>query len=460
MTSEPLTSQPPASEPPPSGRPSPGPSPSAPSPSGPTAAAPPPSGASATGPAAPGTAPAGCPAAARPARVWAVEDLPALDFDPLLAELLAKEPVSRISLPFAAENEAWLVTRYADVRAVTSDPRFSRTALLDRQVTTMTGHMVASKAALNYADPPYHTRLRKAVTKTFTGRGVQRLRPLAQAACDRLLDAMEAAGRPADLMAHLHGPLPMAVVCDLLGIPEEDRAELASWPDLILSSGPGPESSRAAKAQIHGYVTRLLDRRTAEPREDLAGELAEALAEGRIGTDEAVSLAMAVLISGAHAVRNNSANMVYVLLTRPELLARLRAEPELLPQAVDELLRWIPHRNGVGLPRIATEDVEVGGVVIRAGEAVYASYLTANRDPEVFADPDALDFDRTGTGHLSFGHGPHHCMGAMLTRMESEVMLSTLLARYPELRLAGPPESVPFQSKGLIRGPRELYVTW
>ncbi|MGW4775059.1 cytochrome P450 [Streptomyces filamentosus] len=414
-----------------------------------------------------GPAPSGagaCPvtgaATGGPVREWAVDDLPALDFDPLLAELLAKEPVSRIRLPFAAGNEAWLVTRYADVRAVSSDPRFSRTALLDRQVTKMTGHMVASKAALNYADPPYHTRLRKAVTKTFTGRGTQRLRPLAQASCDRLLDAMEAAGRPADLMAHLHGPLPMAVVCDLLGIPGEDRAELASWPDLILSSGPGPESSRAAKAQIHGYVTRLLDLRAAEPREDLATELAEALAEGRIGTDEAVSLAMAILISGAHAVRNNSANMVYVLLTRPDLLARLRAEPELLPQAVDELLRWIPHRNGVGLPRIATEDVEVGGVLIRAGEAVYASYLTANRDPEVFADPDVLDFDRTGTGHLSFGHGPHHCMGAMLTRMESEVMLATLLARYPELRLAGRPEDVPFQSKGLIRGPRELYVTW
>ncbi|GAA3078834.1 cytochrome P450 [Streptomyces roseofulvus] len=440
MTSEPLMSGRPAS-----GSPAPG------SPA---------SGSPASGAPAPGSAPAGCPGATRPARTWSVDDLPALDFDPLLTELLAKEPVSRIRLPFAAENEAWLVTRYADVRAVTSDPRFSRTALLDRQVTKMTGHMVASKAALNYADPPYHTQLRKAVTKTFTGRGAQRLRPLAQAACDRFLDAMEEAGRPADLMRHLHGPLPMAVVCDLLGIPEEDRAELASWPDLILSSGPGPEGSRAAKAQIHGYITRLLEQRRAEPREDLAGELAESLAEGRISADEAVSLAMAILISGAHAVRNNSANMVYVLLTRPDLLARLRAEPELLPQAVDELLRWIPHRNGVGLPRIATEDVEIGGVVIRAGEAVYASYLAANRDPEVFADPDVLDFDRTGIGHVSFGHGPHHCMGAMLTRMESEVMLSTLLARYPELRLAGRPEDVPFQSQGLIRGPRELYVTW
>lgn len=271
---------------------------------------------------------------------------------------------------------------------------------------------------------------------------------------------MEEAGRPADLMTHLHGPLPMEVVCDLLGIPDEDRAELASWPDLILSSGPGPENSRAAKAQIHGYITRLLDRRRAEPSDDLAGVLAESLAEGGITTDEAVSLAMAILISGAHAVRNNSANMVYTLLTRPELTARLRAEPELLPQAVDELLRWIPHRNGVGLPRIATEDVEVGGVLIRAGEAVYASYLAANRDPEAFDDPHTLDFDREGIGHVSFGHGPHHCMGAMLTRMESEVMLSTLLRRYPELRLAGRPEDVVWQSKGLIRGPRELLVTW
>ncbi|MFH8726851.1 cytochrome P450 [Streptomyces termitum] len=442
------------SAPPPPGTPAPAPA----------AAAPPPGTATRPAPSRPAAA---CPSGAAPSgpaspavRDWPVDDLPGLDFDPLLAEALATEPVTRIRLPFGDGREAWLVTRYADVRAVTSDPRFSRTALLDRRVTGMTGHMVASKAALNYADPPYHTQLRKSVTRTFTGRGTQRLRPLAQAACDRLLDGMEAAGRPADLMRHLHGPLPMAVVCDLLGIPEEDRASLASWPDLILSSGPGPEGSRAAKAQIHGYVTALLDRRRAEPREDLAGELAQSVAEGRISTDEAVSLAMAVLISGAHAVRNNSANMVYVLLTRPDLMARLRAEPELLPQAVDELLRWIPHRNGVGLPRIATEDVEVGGTLIRAGEAVYASYLAANRDPEVFADPEVLDFDRTGTGHVSFGHGPHHCVGALLTRMESEVMLASLLARYPELRLAGRPEDVPFQSKGLIRGPGELYVTW
>lgn len=152
--------------------------------------------------------------------------------------------------------------------------------------------------------------------------------------------------------------------------------------------------------------------------------------------------------------------MVYLLLTRPELMARLRAEPGLLPQAVDELLRYIPHRNGVGLPRIATEDVEIGGVLIRAGDAVYASYLAANRDPAVFAEPDSVDFDRQGVAHMAFGHGPHHCMGAMLSRMESEVMIAGLLTRFPELRLTGPAGSTPWQRKGLIRGPKSLVVSW
>jgi biflaviolin synthase len=395
-----------------------------------------------------------------PVCTWAVEDLPALDFDPLLTELLRDEPVARIRLPFGEEHEAWLVTRYEDVRAVTSDPRFSRTALLDQTVTGMTGHMVASKAALNYADPPYHTKLRKVVTKAFTGQNSKRLRPLAQVTADELLDEMERQGPPADLMQHLHGPFPLAVVCDLLGIPREDRPQLAAWPDLILSSGPGPESSKAAKAQIKTYIVELLDQRRGDSRDDLAGVLAEALEAGEITPEESVSLAMAILISGAHAVRNNSANMVYTLLTHPEHLARLRAEQELLPAAVDELLRYIPHRNGVGLPRIATEDVEVGGVLIRAGEAVYASYLAANRDPEVYDDPHTLDFDRTGTAHMSFGHGPHHCMGAMLTRMESEVMISSLLNRFPELRLANPPEDTVWQRKALIRGPKSLLVTW
>ncbi|MFJ8650161.1 cytochrome P450 [Streptomyces sp. NPDC093546] len=396
-----------------------------------------------------------------PARFWAIDDLPGLEFDPLLEELLREEPVARIRLPYG-EGEAWLVTRYEDVRLVTSDPRFSRRALVERtaKATGMTAHQIASSAGFNYVDPPDHSRLRKVVARAFTVQGMKRLRPLAQQTADRLLDEVERHGPPADLMAMLHGPLPLSVVSDLLGVPEEDRPRLAGWPDLIMSTGPGPERSRQVKAELTSYIVELLERRRREPREDLATVLADALDRGELNQEEAVSVTTAIQVSGAHAVRNNSANMVYALLTHPAHLARLRAEPELLPRAVDELLRFIPHRNGVGLPRVATEDLEVGGVLIRAGEVVYASYLAANRDPEVFDDPDALDFDRGELGHLAFGHGPHHCMGAQLTRMESEVMLSSLLNRFPGLRLAVEPEDMVWQSKGLIRGPQTLPVAW
>lgn len=393
-------------------------------------------------------------------RAWDLADLPALTFDPLLAGVLRDEPVTRVRMPFGQERDAWLVTRYQDVRLVTSDPRFSRAELVGREVNGMMAHRVAATVGLNYADPPEHTRLRKVMTKAFTGRTMKGLRPLAERTAAGLLDTMEEAGPPADLVAQLHGPFPLTVVSDLLGVPPEDRARLADWPDVILSAGPGPQSSEAAKERMRQYIVELLDSRRGGTDDDLASVLARAQEAGEITDAEAVSLATAVLVSGAHAVRNNSANMVYMLLTRPELADRLRAEPELLPQAVDELLRHIPHRNGVGLPRIATEDVEVGGVLIRAGEAVYASYLAANRDPDAFPEPDTVDFDRTGTAHVSFGHGPHHCIGAMLARMESEVMLAALLTRFPKLRLAVDADDIGWQSKGFIRGPKELPVTW
>ncbi len=395
------------------------------------------------------------------ARFWAIEDLRGLEFDPLLAELLREEPVARIRLPHG-NGDAWLVTRYDHVRRVTSDPRFSRSALVDRKTraTGMTGHTIASPAGLNYTDPPHQTRLRKVVAKAFTAQSMKRLRPRAQQIADRLLDKVERHGSPADLMALFHGPFPLAVVSELIGVPEGDRPRLAAWPDMVLSSGPGPERSREVKAQLSAYIIELLQRRQHEPREDLATVLADALSRGEINQEEAVSVTTAIQVSGAHAVRNNSANMVYALLTHPQHLARLRAEPGLMPQAVDELLRFIPHRNGVGLPRVATEDVEVGGVMIRAGEVVYASYLTANWDPQVFGDPDTLDFDRPPLAHMAFGHGPHHCIGASLARMESEVMISSLLGRFPGLRLAVPQENMVWQRKGLIRGPQTLPVAW
>lgn len=396
-----------------------------------------------------------------PTRFWALEDLRGLEFDPLLAELLRDEPVARIRLPHGDED-AWLVTRYEDVRMVTSDPRFSRSALVRRKqtATRMTGHTVASHAGLNYTDPPDHTRMKRIVAKVFTSQSMKRLRPMAQAIADHLLNEVELHGSPADLMALFHGPFPLAVVSDLIGVPEEDRPRLAAWPDLVLSAGPGPKRSQEAKAELTAYILELLQRRRTEPREDLATVLAEAMDSGQMSQEEAISVTTAIQVSAAHAVRNNSANMVYALLTHPDHLARLRAEPELIPRAVDELLRYIPHRNGVGLPRVAEEDVKIGDVMIRAGEVVYASYLTANWDPQVFPHPDTIDFDRPPMNHMAFGHGVHHCIGASLARMELEMIVTSLLDRFPGLRLAVPPEEMLWQRKGLIRGPQTLPVAW
>ncbi|MEE1757462.1 cytochrome P450 [Streptomyces sp. SP18CS02] len=406
------------------------------------------------------TAPGTCPHEDESVHVWNLDELQALDFDPLLTRLLREEPVARIRLPFG-EGSAWLTTRYEDVKLASSDPRLSRKALAERGVTSSSPHAIAAKhAALNYADPPHLTQMRRVVARAFTGKSMQRLRPMAQRTADRLLDAMEQQGPPADLMEHLHGPFPLSVVSDLLGLPEDERSQMTSWANVIMAPRPAPARSKEAKSTVRDVIVGLLERRRAEPQDDLAGVLSAACEAGEINEHEAISLATAILVSGAHAVRNNSANMVYALLTHPEHLARLRAEPDLLPQAVDELLRYIPHRNGVGLPRIATEDLEIGGVLIKKGEAVYSSYLAANRDPSVFADPDVIDFDRGPNAHLSFGFGPHHCVGSMLARMESEIVLASLLDRFPGLRLAVPPEQIEWQQGALIRGPQTLPVTW
>ncbi|GHI01991.1 cytochrome [Streptomyces cellostaticus] len=404
------------------------------------------------------------PAPASPApqvRSWPVDDLPGLEPDPFLDELLRDEPITRIKLPYGS-GHAWLVTRYEDVRFVTSDPRFSREEVVGRSVTSMVPQAVASETAgLQYIDPPHHTRLRRVVARAFTGRSMQRLRPLAERTAHQMLDGMEQAGPPGDLMEHLHTPFPIAVVCYFLGADEDDWRSWAGNSEALLSKAPkGNERNRAAREVTQHRVRDLLRRRRDEPRDDLAGVLAEAAAAGEITDDEALSLAMAIYVSGGHAVRNNSGSMMYALLTHPEQLGRLRRDPGLLPRAVEELYRYVPHRNGVGIPRIATEDVEIGGQLIRKGEVVYNAYVAANRDPAVFPDPDALDFSRDGAGHLAFGHGPHFCLAALMARMEAEVIIKAVLDRFPGIRLAVPAEEVEFQREGLIRGPRSLPVTW
>ncbi|WP_446040680.1 cytochrome P450 [Streptomyces sp. SID1121] len=396
---------------------------------------------------------------ARPVRFWAVPDLSGLDFDPFLAERLSEDPVSRIRLPHG-EGFAWLITRYEDVKLVTNDARFSRQALVGREVTRLAPHFIPLDAAVGFADPPDHTRLRRSVAKAFTSRALAGVEERARRIMDDLIDGMLRAGAPADLMERINGPFPLAVVSEIMGVPEHDRPLMRKWTESLLSAAHSRAHSERAKAEIGAYFNDLIGRRRTNGGADLAAVLAQAVEADELSLGEAVAIAVLIQVSGAHAVTNNSANMIYALLTHPDHMARLRAEPGLLPAAVEELLRFIPHRNGVGLARVATEDVTVRGVRIRAGEAVYASYLTANRDPDVFADPGRLDFDRGPTPHLAFGHGPHYCVGPTLARLESRIMIASLLERLPRLRLAVPRDEVRWRRGALIRGPEALPVLW
>ncbi|MGW7006640.1 cytochrome P450 [Streptomyces sp. NPDC054933] len=394
-----------------------------------------------------------------PARFWTVDDVHGLDFDPAMEEMLAEESLARIRLPHG-EGEAWLATKYEDVKFATCDPRLSREALVGRNVTRLAPHFIPLDDAVGFADPPQHTRLRKTVSKVFTTRRIARLRPHAERIVHRLLDEMERSGPPADVMAHLNTPFSLAGMSELMGVPEEDWPKMADWTRKVISAGAGRSSSERAKDEIGEYFDALATRRLDAPEDDLLSHMAAAEHEGELTRQELVAFAVLMQISGMNSVRFNSANMVYLLLTHPEHYARLRREPDLLPQAVEELLRFIPHRNAVGMARIATEDIPVGRVTIRRGEPVYSSYLAANRDPDRFDSPHALDFDRSFNPHLAFGNGPHYCVGASLARMESEVMLRALLDRFPDLRLAVSPEEIQWRRGELIRGPEALPVAW
>ncbi|WNM33443.1 cytochrome P450 [Streptomyces sp. Li-HN-5-11] len=393
-----------------------------------------------------------------PLRHWPALDLTGVAFDPVLSDLMEEGPVTRVQLP-NGEGWAWLVTRMDDVRMVANDPRFSREAVMDRQVTRLAPHFIPSRDAVGFLDPPHHTRLRRSVAPAFTARGVERVRDNARRVLDELVDELLQDGPPADLTSAVLSPFPIAVICELMGVPPADRHGMHAWTQLILSSAHGAAVSEQAKEEMGTYFAELIDARLESTGEDVASLLGAAVGRGEITLREAVGLAVLLQIGG-EAVTNNSGQMFYLLLTRPKLAERLRAEPEIRPQAVDELLRWIPHRNAVGLSRIALEDVEIKGVRIRAGDAAYVSYLAANRDPRVFADPGRIDFSRSPNPHVAFGFGPHYCPGGQLARLESQLLVGTLLDRLPGLRLAVPPEKVPFKKGALIRGPEALPVTW
>ncbi|MBW4720855.1 cytochrome P450 [Saccharothrix obliqua] len=372
--------------------------------------------------------------------------------------LQREEPVSRVRLPYG--GEAWIATRYADVKTVMGDPRFVRAPVMDPdRDPPRTMPEVPGISTILSMDPPEHTRLRRILAKAFTARRTAQLRDRAQEIVNDLLDRMEDQGPPADLMDALAMPVAITLISEMLGVPNLDRAQFRAWSDaaVAITAFTVPEIEAAA-ASLRAYIRDLVEEKRKHPADDMLTVLVTAHDdEDRLSEEELVSFGVTLLIAGHETTGSEIGNFVYTLLARPDKLAEVRADPSLLPTAIEELLRHTKLSGAPAFPRFATVDVELSGVRIAAGEAVFVDGLVANRDPEVFENPDELNFHRPSIPHFAFGHGVHHCIGAPLARMELQVAIATLLKRFPNLRLAG---DVAIKKGRLVRGPQTLPVRW
>jgi cytochrome P450 len=383
-----------------------------------------------------------------------------LEPDPQYAELRRSEPVCRVQLPYGPR--AWLVTGYHLTKSVLADARFSRAAAVGRDNPRETAADVSQVAeSILSMDPPEHTRIRKLVGKAFTPRRVEELRPRAADIASRLLDDMIAAGPPADLVDSFSFALPAIMICELLGIPEDERRTFRSWADATVSGTTAtPVQEQDAYLHLVGYIADLFARRRARPGDDLLTGLVQARDnDDRLSESELLVLAMALLVAGYETTARQITNMTYTLLTNPPQLQQLRQQPELLPTAVEEMLRFNVFGSAIN-PRIATTDVELGDVLVRAGEPVLCSRASANRDEKVFSRADELDVGRDPNPHVGFGYGPHFCLGANLARMELQVALGAILSRLPRLRIAVPEDGLRWHEGTMMRGLEAFPVAW
>lgn len=352
---------------------------------------------------------------------------------------------------------AWLVTRYAEARFVLGDQRFSRAeGVRHDEPRQSEGRRDSGILGM---DPPDHTRLRTLVAKAFTVRQVEKLRPQVKQLAHEMLDELAAAGPPADLVDRYALPIPVAVICRLLGVPAEDRPRFRVWSDAALStSSLTAEQFDANQEELRSYMRQLIEEHRRAPQDDLMTALIDARdVNDRLSELELVDLCIGILVAGHETTATQIPNFVLALLDHPGQLALLREQPELIGGAVEELLRFVPLGSGASQPRYATEDVEVGGTLVRAGSPVLVAVGAANRDALRFDSPGTLDISRGVNQHLGFGHGVHHCLGAPLARLELQEALLALITRFPELRLAG---DVVWKSEMLVRGPRVMPVGW
>ncbi|WRZ89713.1 cytochrome P450 [Streptomyces sp. NBC_01007] len=375
---------------------------------------------------------------------------------PVYAELRALGPVHRVRLPPPdASHETWLVVGHEEARAALADPRLAKDA--DKIGVTFYDEQLIGKHLL-VADPPQHTRLRTLIAGEFTGRRVAALRPRIQEITDELLDAMLPSGRT-DLVEAFAYPLPLTVICELLGVPEPDRAAFRALSTETVAP-TSAENEYQAFVQLSAYLGDLIeDKRCAGPTDDLLSSLIRTTAQDgdRLSSRELRGMAFLLLVAGHETTVNLISGAVRALLGHPDQLASVRADMTLLDGAIEETLRYEgPVENATF--RYALEPLDIGGEAIASGEEVMIGLTAADRDGVRYPAPDRFDIRRETRGHLAFGHGIHYCLGAPLARLEAQVALRSLLERCPDLALDGPPSG--WLPGMLMRGVRRMPVRW
>ncbi|MBT2480789.1 cytochrome P450 [Streptomyces sp. ISL-94] len=377
---------------------------------------------------------------------------------PFYAALRSAGPVHRVML---GGDRSWLVVGHEEARQALNHPALSKNWL----GAELFGNNPASAAASNMleADPPHHTRLRRLVAREFTPRRIEALRPRVQEVTDGLLDAMEAAAdRRADLIAALAVPLPMTVICELLGVPDLDRERFRYWSgEIVAPVDPAGTDGRVLE-HMTAYLFELVEAKAKIPGEDLLSALIRTRDEDgdQLSPEELIGMAFLLLVAGHETTVNLIGNGIRALLAHPGQLAALRADPDgLIDGAVEEMLRYdgpVQHATY----RFARADLEIGGTRVEAGSSVVVALAAADRDPSRFAEPDVFDIRRPAQGHLAFGHGIHFCLGAPLARMEGRIAIRSLLERFPDLSPTpdtAPPDWLPGT---LMRGVTRLPLRW
>ncbi|WP_330352411.1 cytochrome P450 [Streptomyces chartreusis] len=381
------------------------------------------------------------------------------DPPPALKDLQQEGPLAKVRLWDGSES--WLVTRYAEQRALLGDPRVSADTDRPGYPTKASPEAGEGKLSFIMMDDPEHARLRRMVTAPFAVKKVEALRPAVQRIVDGLIDDMLAGPAPVDLVDAFALPIPSLVICELLGVAYEEHDFFQEHTRTMVRTTATPEERGAASREVAGYLAGVVGKRIAEPKDDLLSSIAGRVTAGELTHQQATEMALLLLIAGHETTANMIALGTLALLQHPDQLALLREsdDPKLVASAVEELLRYL-HITHLGRRRAVTEDIEIAGQVIKAGEGVIMVNEIGNRDPEVFADPDRLDITRDARRHVAFGFGVHQCLGQPLARMELQVVYGTLYKRIPTLRLAGDLRDVRFKTDAFIYGVHELPVSW